>query len=135
MKREAAELASALERVAEAMDAEVEAVRSGQADALAAAAQRKRAVLDDVAPILQRSPQVAGAAAPAEKACLVQATRRMQVAARRNAAVLQGALEATRRLYACLAEAAQAAASSGTYRPDGSRHCAEDGVGTIRRQA
>ena len=59
----------------------------------------------------------------------------VQAAAQRNAAVRQGALDATRRLYACLAEAAQAAASSGTYRPDGSRHCAEDGVGTIRRQA
>ena len=78
---------------------------------------------------------MASAAAAAERTYLIQATRRMETAARRNAAALQGALEATRRLYACLAQAAQAAASSGTYRADGSRHCAEDGVGTIRRSA
>lgn len=135
MNRDVAELATALERVAAVMDAEADAVRSGQADALAAAAQRKRAVLDELAPILERSRRVAGAAAPGERACLIRAARRMETAARRNAAVLEGAMEGMRRLYACLAEAAQAAASSGTYRPDGSRHCAEDGVGTIRRSA
>ena len=133
MNRDVAELATALARVADAMDAEVEAVRSGPADALAAAVQQKRGVLDGVAPILQRAPQVSRAAGPAERACLIGATRRMQAAATRNAAVLQGALEATRRIYACFAEAAQAAASSGTYRPDGSRRCVEDGIGTIRR--
>jgi hypothetical protein len=135
MNGEVAELTAALERVAEAMNAEADAVRGGQADQLAAAAQRKRAVVEGIAPILQRSRQVAGAATPAQRACLIEATRRMQAATARNAATLQGALEATRRLYACLAEAAQAAASCGTYRPDGSRHRAEEGVGTIRRSA
>jgi flagellar biosynthesis/type III secretory pathway chaperone len=134
MNRTVAELTTALDCVAAALDAEVEAVRSGQVDALSAAADRKRVVLQDATPILQRSHDVAGAATPAERACLIEATRRMQAAARRNAATLQGALEGTRRLYACLAEAAQAAASSGTYRPDGSRHCAEESAGTIRRR-
>jgi hypothetical protein len=39
----------------------------------------------------------------------------MQAAAARNAATLQGALEGTRRLFGCLAEAARHAASTGTY--------------------
>jgi hypothetical protein len=130
-----ADLAAALDRVAAAMDAEVAAVRSGQARELSAAADRKRAVIEAVEPILQRSRDAISAATPAERACLIQATRRMQAAVDRNAATLQGALEGTRRLYACFAEAAQAAASTGTYRPDGSRHRAEESVGTIRRQA
>ena len=133
MSRTVAELTTALDGVAAALDAEVEAVRSGQVDALSAAADRKRVVLEDAMPILQPSHDVA-AATPAERACLIEATRRMQAAATRNAATLQGALEGTRRLYACLAEAAQSAASSGTYRPDGSRHCAEESAGTIRRR-
>jgi flagellar biosynthesis/type III secretory pathway chaperone len=132
MNRTVAELTTALDGVAGALDAEVEAVRSGQVDALSAAADRKRVVLQDAMPILQRSHDVAGAT-PAERACLIAATRRMQAAAKRNTTTLQGALEGTRRLYACLAEPAQAAASSGTYRPDGSRHCAEESAGTIRR--
>jgi flagellar biosynthesis/type III secretory pathway chaperone len=135
VNRAAAELTAALDRVAAAMDAEVEAVRAGQADELLAAAHRKRVVLEAVEPILQRSSDVASAATPAERTCLIQATRRMQAAAKRNAATLQGALEGTRRLYACLAEAAQAAASTGTYGPDGSRHRPEESVGTIRRSA
>ena len=134
MNRTVADLTTALDGVAAALDAEVEAVRSGQLDGLSAAADRKRAVLQDAMPILQRSHDVAAAARPAERACLIEATRRMQAAATRNAATLQGALEGTRRLYACLAEAAQSAASSGTYRPDGSRHCAEESAGTIRRR-
>ena len=133
MNRSVADLAAALDHVTMAMDAEVEAVRSGQAGQLSAAADRKRAAIEAVAPILQRSPDVASVATPAGRARLIQATRRMQAAADRNAATLQGALEGTRRLYACLAEAAQAAASSGTYRPDGSRHCAEESAGTFRR--
>jgi hypothetical protein len=135
MNRAVAELTTALDRVAAAMEAEVEAVRSGRADELSAAADRKRVVLEEVTPILQRSRDVASAAGPGERARLMEATRRMRAAADRNAATLQGALQGARRVYACLADAAQAAASSGTYRPDGSRHCAEDSVGTIRRQA
>lgn len=135
MNRSVAELTTALDRVAAALDVEAEAVRSGQADELSAAAHRKRAVLEAVEPILRRSRDVTAAATPAERACLIQATQRMQAAADRNAATLQGALEGIRRLYACLVEAAQAAASTGTYRPDGSRHHAEESVVTIRRSA
>jgi hypothetical protein len=133
VNRSVADLTTALEHVAAAMDVEVEAVRSGPAEQLSAAADQKRAAIEAVAPILQRSRDVTSTASPAERACLIQATRRMQAAADRNAATLQGALEGTRRLYACLAEAAQAAASSGSYRPDGSRHCAEESAGTFRR--
>jgi hypothetical protein len=117
------------------MDAEVDAVRLGQADALSAAVERKRVAVEAVEPVLKRFRDATSAASPAEKARLIQATRRMQTAAERNTTTLQGALEGARRLYACLANAAQAAASSGTYRPDGSRHCAEESVGTIRRSA
>jgi uncharacterized protein (DUF885 family) len=135
VNRTVAELTAALERIAVAMDAEVAAIRSGQADGLSAAADRKRAVIEAAEPTLQRFRDAISAATPAERACLIQAARRMQTAAARNAATLQGALEGARRLYACLAEAAQAAASTGTYRPDGSRHRAEENVGTIRRRA
>jgi hypothetical protein len=135
VNREVAELVTSLERVAEAMDAEVEAVRSGQAPELSAAADRKRAVLVDVEPILQQSRPIVGAAASDDRARLTRATRRMLAAAERNATTLQGALGGLRRVYACLAEAAQATASSGTYRPDGSLHCVEETVGTIHRSA
>jgi flagellar biosynthesis/type III secretory pathway chaperone len=135
MNRAVAELTTALDRVTAAMDAEVDAVRAGQAGELSAAADRKRVVLGTVEPILRRSRDVTSAASAAERAVLIQATRRMQAATDRNAATLQGALEATRRLYACLAEAARAAASTGTYRPDGSRHRAEESVVTIHRSA
>jgi ATP/maltotriose-dependent transcriptional regulator MalT len=130
-----AELTAALERVAAAMDAEVDAVRLGQADALSAAVERKRAAVEAAEPTLRRFRDAISAATPAERACLIQATRRMQAAVARNAATLQGALDGARRLYACLAEAAQAAASAGTYRPDGSRHRAEESFGTIHRRA
>jgi hypothetical protein len=135
VSRTVAELTAALERVAAAMDAEVDAVRLGEADALSAAVERKRAAVEAVEPVLRLFRDVTSDASPAERACLIQATRRMQTAAQRNATTLQGALDGARRLYACLADAAQAAASSGTYRPDGSRHCAEESVGTIRRSA
>lgn len=117
------------------MEAEVEAVRSGQNEQLAAAAERKRVAIEAVEPIVQRFRNATSSASPDERGSLVEATRRMRAAADRNAATLQGALEGTRRVYACLAEAVQAAASSGTYRPDGSRHCAVELAGTIRRQA
>jgi hypothetical protein len=110
-------------------------VRSGQADRLSAAADRKRAVIEAAEPTLQRFRDAIGAATPAERACLIQATRRMQAAVARNTTTLQGALDGARRLYACLAEAAQAAASTGTYRPDGSRHRAEESISTIIRRA
>jgi hypothetical protein len=135
MNRVVAELTTALDQVAAAMDAEVEAVRSGRADELSAAADRKRVVLEKVTPILQQFPALASFASPGERTRLMEATHRMRAAADRNAATLQGALQGARRVYACLADAAQAAASTGTYRPDGSRHCAEDNVGTIRRSA
>ena len=115
MNRAVAELTAALDRVAMAMDAEVEAVRSGQARQLSGAADRKRVAIEAVAPILQRSPDVTSVATPTARARLIQATRRLQAAADRNAATLQGALEGTRRLFSCLVEAAQAAASTGTY--------------------
>jgi hypothetical protein len=135
VSRTVAELAAALERVAAAMDAETAAVRSGEADRLSAAAERKRAVIEAAEPTLQRFRDAISAATPAERTGLIQATRRMQAAAARNAATLQGALDGARRLYACLAEAAQAAASTGTYRPDGSRHRAEESFGAIHRRA
>jgi flagellar biosynthesis/type III secretory pathway chaperone len=135
VNRSVADLAAALDGVAMAMDEEVEAVRSGQAGQLSTAADRKRVAIEAVAPILQRSPDVASAATPAGRARLIQATRRMQAAAARNAVVLQGALEGTRRLFSCLVDAAQAASSTGTYGPDGSVRRAEETVGTIRRSA
>jgi hypothetical protein len=135
MSRLVTELTGALDCVAAAMDAEVEAVRSGQADALSAAAQRKRVVLEEVEPILRRFRDAASTATAAERASLIQATRRMQAAADRNATTLQGALEGTRRVFACLVDAAKAASSTGTYGPDGSVRHAEGTVGTIRRQA
>jgi hypothetical protein len=134
VNRTVVELTTALDRVTAAMEAEVAAVRSGQARELSAAADQKRAVIEAVEPILQRSRDAISAATPTERACLTQATRRLHAAADRNAATLQGALDGARRLYACLAEAAQAAASTGTYRPDGSRHRAEESVGTFRRR-
>ncbi|HEX5077948.1 MAG TPA: hypothetical protein VFV80_02280 [Geminicoccaceae bacterium] len=133
MRKAVAELATALERVAAAMDAESEAVRAGQTTALPAAAERKRAVLEAAEPVLRRFGEVTGHASPAERADLVRAVRRMQTAGRRNAAILQGALEGTRRLFACLAGAAQAASSTGTYGPDGSFRRAAEAVATIRR--
>ena len=135
MKPAVVELAAALERVAEAMEAEVEAVRFGQAEQLSAAADRKRLAIEAAEPILHRSRDVTEIAGPRERSRIVEAARRMQAAADRNAATIQGAMEGARRLYACFAEAAQAAASSGTYRPDGSRHCAEESAGMICRQA
>ena len=53
------EVTTALEQVAAAMDAEVEAVRSGQAQQLSAAIDRKRAVIEEVVPILRRSADAA----------------------------------------------------------------------------
>jgi hypothetical protein len=129
------ELAGALDRVAGAMDAETDAVRSGERDALSAAAERKRLTIEVAEAALRRSEGVASAASHAERARLEQAAHRMQAAAARNAATLQGALEGTRRLFACLALAAQQAASTGTYGPDGSRRRTEEIVGTIRRSA
>ena len=135
MTRALSELAGALDRVAGAMDAETAAVRSGERDALSAAAERKRCVIEVAEAALRRSEGVASAATHAERARLEQAVHRMQVAADRNAATLQGALEGTRRLFACLAFAAQQASSTGTYGPDGSLRRTEEIVGTIRRSA
>jgi hypothetical protein len=88
-----------------------------------------------IEPILQQSRHVIGAAAADDRARLTRAMRRMLAAAERNATTLQGALEGLRRVDACIAEAAQATASSGTYRADGSLHRVEETVGTIRRSA
>jgi flagellar biosynthesis/type III secretory pathway chaperone len=130
-----AQLIAAFGRVVVALDAEVEALRLGQVDALSAVADRKRAALEDAEVLLRQTRDLADVVTPADRACLIEATRRVQAAAKRNATTLEGMLEGTRRLYACLADAAQAAASSGTYRADGSRHCAEESAGTVRRSA
>ena len=78
MRKAVTELASALERVAAAMDAESEAVRAGQTTAISAAAARKRAVLETAEPVLRRFSEVTGHASPAERADLVREARRMQ---------------------------------------------------------
>ena len=135
MSRSLSEVVDALDRVAAAMDAETAAVRSGRRDELAGAAERKRVVIEACLGILRERQGVAGAAFPAERARLEQAGQRMQTAARRNADTLQGALEGTRRLFGCLAEAARQASSTGTYGPDGSRRRTEEALGTIHRSA
>jgi hypothetical protein len=129
------ELAEALDRVAVAMDAETAAVRSGGRDDLAEAAERKAVVIGAAEAILRQAESVMRAASRAERARLEGAANRMQAAADRNAATLQGALEGTRRLFACLAEAAQLASSTGTYGPDGSLRRTAETIGTIRRSA
>jgi hypothetical protein len=135
MSRSASELVEALDRAADAMDAETAALRSGRADERAQAAERKRRVIEAAEAVLRERRGSAGAATPAERARLEEAARRMQAAASRNAATLQGSLEGTRRLFACLAEAAQRASSTGTYGPDGSLRRSAESVGTICRRA
>lgn len=129
------EVAEALDRVAAAMDVETEAVRSGNRAELAEAVERKRIVIEAAEAVLRHAEGVAAAAGRAERARLEQAAHRMQAAAERNAAALQGALQGTRRLFACLAQAAQQASSTGTYGPDGSLRRAAETVGTICRSA
>lgn len=128
-------LAEALDRVAAAMDAESAAVRSGARNGLGEAAERKRLAINAAEGILGQAEGTPRAAGPADRARLEQAAQRMQAAATRNAAALQGALEGTRRLFACLAEAAQQASSTGTYGPDGSLRRTAETVGTIHRSA
>ena len=135
MSRSPSELVDALDRVAAAMDAETAAVRRGPRDELAAAAERKRLVIEASIDILREGQGIAGAAVPAERTRLEEAGQRMQAAAQRNAATLQGALEGARRLFGCLAEAARQASSTGTYAPDGSRRRTEEALGTIQRSA
>lgn len=135
MNAEVRELIEALDRVAMAMDEESTAVRSGARDGLGEAVERKRLAINAAQGILGQAEGAPRAADRAERARLGQAAQRMQAAARRNAATLQGALEGTRRLFACLAEAAQQASSTGTYGPDGSRRRIAETVGTIHRSA
>jgi flagellar biosynthesis/type III secretory pathway chaperone len=129
------ELADALERAAGAMDAETRCVRSGGREELSAAAERKRVAFEAAEALLRRAEGVASAATDAERTRLREAGHRMRAAAARNAATLQGALEGTRRLFACLAQAARQASSTGTYGPDGSARRTEEIVGTIRHTA
>jgi hypothetical protein len=135
MNRSVIEIVDALDRVAGAMDAESDAVRSGGRDQLSAAAESKRIAIEAAEAQLRRAEGLARAATGAERTRLEQAVHRLQAAAARNAATLQGALEGTRRLFACLAEAAQQASSTGTYGPDGSRRRTGEIIGTIRRKA
>jgi hypothetical protein len=134
MSPSARELVQALDRAAAAMDAETEAVRAGNRAELADAAERKRVAIEAAEAILRRRRDLV-AAVPAERARLEQAGQRMQAAAARNAATLQGALEGTRRLFGCLAEAARHAASTGTYGPDGSPRRMAEAPSTIQRSA
>jgi erythromycin esterase-like protein len=135
MSRSASALVEALGRAADAMDAETAALRSGRAAEWAQAAERKGRVIEAAEAVLREGRSIGGAATPAERPRLEEAARRMQAAASRNAATLQGSLEGTRRLFACLAEAAQRASSTGTYGPDGSLRRSAESVGTICRRA
>jgi FlgN protein len=128
-------LVQALQRVAAAMDAESDAVRAGGRAALAEAAERKRDAIEAAEAMLGRRREIVANAGPAERARLKQAGQRMHAAAERNAATLQGALEGTRRLFGCLAEAARQAASTGTYGPDGRPRRTEEAPSTIHRSA
>lgn len=134
MNPHASKVAAAFERVAGAMDAENAALRSGKGDELVEATEQKRIAIEAAEAVLRQTEKVAHAAASrAERNRLEQAARRMQAAAARNAATLQGALEGTRRLFGCLVEAARQASSTGTYGPDGSRRRTAETIGTIHR--
>jgi flagellar biosynthesis/type III secretory pathway chaperone len=136
MNGHTSDLAAALERVAGAMDQENAALRSGSSDELAAATERKRIAVEAAEAVLRQTQSVAQAAASrAERNRVEQAAHRLRAAAAQNAAVLQGALEGTRRLFGCLVEAAQQASSTGTYGPDGNRRRAAETVATIHRSA
>ena len=128
-------LAEALDQVAAAMDAETDAIASGKREALAEAAERKRVAIEAAEAIFRQAEGPTRPACHTERVHLERAAHRMQAAAQRNSATLQGALEGTRRLFACLAEAAQQASSTGTYGPDGSRRRMAETVGTIHRSA
>jgi hypothetical protein len=128
-------LVQALERVAAAMDAESDAVRAGGRAALAEAAEHKRDAIEAAEAILGRRREIVTAATAVERVRLKQAGQRMHAAAERNAATLQGALEGTRRLFGCLAEAARQASSTGTYGPDGRPRRTEEVPRTIHRSA
>lgn len=125
-------LAEALEQVAAAMDAETAAVRSGERESLAEAAERKRLAIEAAETMLAR---IERAGLVQSRVRLEQAARRMQAAAERNAVTLQGALDGARRLFACLGEAARQASSTGTYGPDGRHQRSAETLGTIHRSA
>jgi flagellar biosynthesis/type III secretory pathway chaperone len=118
------------------MDGENTALRSGKSNELAEATEQKRIAIEAAEAILRQSEGVTRAAASrAERIRLEQAAHRMQTAAARNAATIEGALEGTRRLFGCLLDAAQQASSAGTYGPDGSRRRAAETAATIYRSA
>jgi flagellar biosynthesis/type III secretory pathway chaperone len=127
------ELAEALEAVAEAMDSETEILSlSARAD-FASRAERKRICIEQAASLMER--MQAKVPDASERARLRQAARRLEAASRRNGEALARTLEATRRVVACLTEAARAASTTGTYGPDGRPRPSAEAVATIDRSA
>lgn len=127
------DLAAALEGVALAMDAETEAVRSGVREDFAARAEEKRARIEAATALMQHAE--AAVPGPTERARLEHAARRLEAASGRNAEALDRVLVAMRRVLACVAEAAKAASTTGTYGPDGRAQPAPEAVATIERSA
>jgi flagellar biosynthesis/type III secretory pathway chaperone len=127
------DLAEALEAVAEAMDAETEILSlSARAD-FAARAERKVICIEQAASLMERMPKRAPDVSERER--LRQAASRLEAASRRNAEALARTLEATRRVVACLSEAARSASTTGTYGPDGRARPSAEAVATIDRSA
>lgn len=127
------DLAAALERVAEAMDAETDALQAGWREDFPDRAERKRALIEAAEALVGR----AQGRVPdgTERADLEVAARRLQAASRRNLAALERALEAARGVVACLTDAARTASMSGTYGPDGRSRPAPEAVATVERSA
>jgi len=135
MTRALAELCAALERIADALDAETAALRAGAREQFATTAERKRLAIEAAEPLLQRAQGSLRAVPAAGRARMVQAARRLQEACARNGEALEDALEATRRVLDCFAEAAKAASMTGTYGPDGRARPASEAHATIERSA
>lgn len=135
MSRAVAELCTALARIAEALEAETAALRTGTHEAFVASAERKRLLIEAAEPILQCARNTLASVPAVERATVAAAARRLQSASARNGQALEGALQATRRVLDCFAEAARAAAMTGTYGPDGRSRPAAEAPATIERSA
>jgi flagellar biosynthesis/type III secretory pathway chaperone len=128
-------LCGALERIADALDAETAAVRTGEREQLATTAERKRLVIEAVEPVIARAHGSLGSIPASQRAQVQHAATRLQAACARNGEALSCALEATRRVLDCFAEAAKAASMTGTYGPDGRARPASQAHVTIERSA
>jgi hypothetical protein len=127
------ELAEALQSAAEAMDAETKILSLGNHVDFPARAERKRICIEQAASLVHDIQQVVPNAG--ERALLRHAALRLEVASKRNAEALARTLTATRRVIACLTEAARAASTSGIYGPDGRSRPAAEAFATIDRSA